>query len=49
MGGEAFTLSWSADGNVVMVGRKVRRKDANCYWVWEKEVNECANLSRMIP
>lgn len=29
VGGEAFTLSWSADGNVVMVGRKVRRKDAN--------------------
>ena len=23
VGGEAFTLSWSADGNVVVVGRKV--------------------------
>lgn len=25
VGGEAFTLSWSADGSVLMVGRKVRK------------------------
>jgi len=28
VGGEAFTLSWSADGSVLMVGRKVRKDDA---------------------
>lgn len=26
VGGEAFTLSWSADGKVVIVGRKVRTR-----------------------
>lgn len=52
VGGEAFTLSWSADGNVVMVGRKVRRKDTPNFLLMVEGkkggANKCANYSRMI-
>ena len=37
VGGEAFSLSWSADGNVVLVGRKV------CGWNVSKKSNATAN------
>lgn len=31
VGGETFTLSWSADGSVVLVGRKVCEKECSKY------------------
>lgn len=33
VGGEAFTLSWSADGSTMVVGRKVRRAPLSLYRV----------------
>lgn len=45
VGGEAFTLSWSADGSVLMVGRKVRKVVfAFVFGAMQEIINTGANI-----
>ena len=49
VGGEAFTLSWSADGRVLMVGRKVSERREYPDSVSFKRLTYMRMYSRTIP